>query len=204
MRPLETPFSRRALLGMSLCLAPLGCESREARAEALPELGRLGSFRLVNQDGAPVTEGSLKGSVWVAAFLFTRCPTVCPKIMKRLVKMQATAKAKSLPVKFVCFSVDPEFDTPAVLKAFGERYGADFERFVFLTGDSETIQKTVTDSSKVGLEGQIDESKEHLGITHGSHLVLVDQELVIRGYYRSSEEPKTRELLMHAAKLAKA
>jgi protein SCO1/2 len=104
----------------------------------------------------------------------------------------------------VCFSVDPEYDTPQVLKAFGERYGADFERWSLLTGDSETIQRTVTESFKVGLEGSIDESKEHLGITHGSHLVLVDRQLTIRGYYRSQDEDKMREILLDAAALAEA
>lgn len=204
MTRFEVPRRQLLLLGFGLCAAPLGCKPDAAQAEALPRLGRLQSFQLTNQEGEAVSEQTLRGSVWVAAFLFTRCPTVCPKIMKQLTRMQRTAKDKQIPVKFVCFSVDPEFDTPKVLKAYGERYGVDFSRWWFLTGDSQTIQKTVTDSFKVGLEGSIDEDKEHLGITHGSHLVLVDADLTIRGYYRSSEEAKTRELLLHAAQLAKA
>ncbi len=164
----------------------------------------LGSFQLVNQDGKPVTQDTFKGSVWVAAFIFTRCPSVCPRIMKRLGQLQKTAKDKQIDVDFVCFSVDPEFDKPPVLKAFGERYGADFKRWSLLTGDSESIKKTVIDGFKIGLEGSIDEKKDHLGITHGSHLVLVDRDLTIRGYYRSSDEAKMQQLMVDAAALAKA
>jgi protein SCO1/2 len=183
------------------CALPLACDRKEARAQALPALGTIKPFGLKNQEGAEVDQESLRGTVWVAAFFFSRCPTVCPRIMKRMARLQNSAKAKNIPVRLVGFSVDPEFDTPQVLKAYGERYGADFKRWSLLTGASETIQKTVTDSFKIGLEGEIDESKQHLGITHGSHLVLVDQALTIRGYYRTSDERKMQELLLHAADL---
>lgn len=195
-------FDRRSLLaGVSAGPAALllGCK---ARGEPLPKLTQVSNFSLVNHEGKPFTQASLEGTVWITAFLFTRCPTVCPRIMKQLVQMQATVKNKAIPAKFLCFSVDPEFDTPKVLTAFGERHGADFSRWVFLTGDSSTLQKTVTDGFKIGLEGNIDETKDHLGITHGSHLVLVDQARFVRGYYRSSDEPKTRTMLLDAARLA--
>ncbi len=195
-------FDRRSLLtaasagSVSLLL---GCK---AQGEPLPKLTQVSNFSLVDQTGKPFTQASLEGTVWITAFLFTRCPTVCPRIMKLLVQMQNTVKNKDIPAKFLCFSVDPEFDTPQVLTAFGQRYGADFSRWVFLTGDSSTIQTTVTEGFKVGLEGNIDESKDHLGITHGSHLVLLDRARFVRGYYRSSDEPKTREMLLDAARLA--
>jgi len=200
-------LDRRALLlaGLSAASAAAlsGCKAK-ASAEELPKLTQVPNFALVTQEGKPFTQTSLEGTVWITAFLFTRCPTICPRIMKQLVQMQATVKNKNIPAKFLVFSVDPEFDTPPVLAAFGRRHGADFSRFVFLTGDSSTIQNTVNDGFKIGLEGSIDQTKDHLGITHGSHLVLLDQARFIRGYYRSSEEPKTREMLLHAAHLAEA
>lgn len=195
-------LDRRSLLaGISAgSLALLaGCKPK---GEPLPKLTQVSNFSLVDQTGKPFTQASLEGTVWITAFLFTRCPTVCPRIMKQLVQMQTTVKNKNIPAKFLCFSVDPEFDTPQVLTAFGERHGVDFSRWVFLTGDSSAIQRTVTEGFKVGLEGAIDESKDHLGITHGSHLVLVDRARFVRGYYRSSDEPKTREMLHDAARLA--
>lgn len=189
------------MLGALAALASGACRGQD---QSLPKLTQVPSFSLVNQEGKPFTDQDLKGTVWAAAFVFTRCPTICPRIMKRLSEMQSTAKAKNINMKLVCFSVDPEFDTPKVLKAFGEKYGADFSRWYLLTGDSTTIQNTVVGGFKVALEGNIDQNKDHLGITHGSHLVLVDKDLWVRGYYRSSDEPKTRELLLRAGELAKA
>ena len=198
------PLDRRSLLLGGLCVGSTALLCGCKRGEPLPKLTQVTDFSLVNHEGKPFTQAALEGTVWITAFLFTRCPTVCPRIMKQLVQMQATVKNKEIPAKFLCFSVDPEFDTPKVLTAFGERHGVDFSRWVFLTGDSSAIQKIVTDGFKVGLEGSIDTSKDHLGITHGSHLVLVDKARFVRGYYRSSEEPKTREMLLHAAQLAES
>jgi protein SCO1/2 len=199
-------FSRRACLicGLGITLFPAGCKTKASLAEALPELGKVNDFSLENQAGKPVTAASLQGHVWVAAFFFSRCPTVCPKIMKRLARIQQTVKEKRVDLRLVALSVDPEFDRPKVLEEFGKRYGADFATWTFLTGDSAAIQHTVEKGFKVGLAGEIDERKEHLGITHGSHLVLVDSALQIRGYYRTSDEARMRELLTHADWLVRA
>ena len=185
-------------------VSAVSCKSKTALANSLPRLGSVGDFDLLNQNEKPVSAADFRGKVWVASFFFSRCPTVCPRIMRRMQRIQDTSKNKRLDLSLVSFSVDPEFDTPAVLEKFGKRYGADFSRWSFLTGDSESIQRTVEKGFKMGLEGTIDDTKEHLGITHGSHLVLVDAALQIRGYYRSSEEKRMRELVVHADWLLKA
>jgi protein SCO1/2 len=200
-------LDRRAWLAAALAMTSgtlSACKTKSALAEQLPRLGNVGNFDLVNQDNQRVTADTLKGDVWVAAFFFTRCPTVCPRIMKRMSRIQQTVKERRLDLELVSLSVDPEFDRPAVLKEFAKQYGADFARWSFLTGDSATIQKTVEQGFKVGLSGAIDESKEHLGISHGSHLVLVDHALEIRGYYRTSDEERMRELLLHSDWLSRA
>ncbi|HEU5075229.1 MAG TPA: SCO family protein, partial [Polyangiaceae bacterium] len=124
-------LDRRSLLlgGCALGSAAAGFGCKPA-GEPLPKLTQVSDFSLVTHAGKPFTQASLEGTVWITAFLFTRCPTICPRIMKQLVQMQTTVKHKNIPAKFLCFSVDPEFDTPKVLTAFGERYGADFSRWV--------------------------------------------------------------------------
>src|SRR5688572_11352172 len=105
-------FDRRLLLaGVSAgsWALLLGCK---AKGEPLPQLTQVSNFSLVDQQGKPFTQAALEGTVWITAFLFTRCPTICPRIMKRMVQMQTTVKNKNIPAKFLCFSVDPEFDTP--------------------------------------------------------------------------------------------
>src|SRR5688572_4175937 len=71
-------------------------------------------FSLVDQQGKAFTNSSLSGKVWVANFVFTRCAGPCPTMTA---EMASLAQAVSDPdVRFVSFSVDPDYDTPAVLK----------------------------------------------------------------------------------------
>jgi protein SCO1/2 len=168
----------------------------------LPVLGSVGSFALTNQAGKPVTEGSLRGRVWAAAFMFTRCPTVCPRITRRMRELQQAAVKAEVKLELVSFSVDPEHDTPAVLSAYAKEYGADLATWSFLTGDLEVVRKASVDGFKLALDGKATPGAEHFGILHGSHLVLVDQELRIRGYYRTSDDEALERLLKDAPTVA--
>lgn len=181
-----------------------GATKTGGAAAALPELSPLLPFSLTSQSGETVGLETFRGQVWIAAFMFTRCPTVCPEITRRMKGVQDRAKARNLPVRLVSFSVDPEHDTPEVLAKYAAEYGADVATWSFLTGDYETIAKTAEQGFKVGLSGKADPNAEHMGITHGSHLVLVDQRGVIRGYYRTREDAELDRLLEDVKKLASA
>lgn len=192
-------LSRRTLLLGSLALPlGLGCERRPSRPATL---GTLGGFSLTSQDGKPFGAEQLRGGVWVAAFLFTRCPTVCPRIVARMKALAAEARQKKLGLRFVAFSVDPEHDTPEVLAQYARKSGVDSEDFTLLTGDLEAIKKTSVEGFKMALEGTPDAGAEHLGMLHGSHLVLVDKALGIAGYYRTSDDGEMQRLLADAATL---
>jgi protein SCO1/2 len=166
-----------------------------------PELGQVGAFQLTDQGGNSFGSAGLTGTVWVAAFMFTRCPTVCPKITKQMRELQVIAQARGLKIRFVSFSVDPEHDTPSALKAYGERFGADFKSWSFLTGDYEVVKRTTVEGFKMALEGKADPGQDHFGILHGSHLVLVDKAGKLRGYYRANEADAMAQLLSDAARL---
>lgn len=88
----------------------------------MPVLGELSAFSLTSQDGKPVTLEDFRGNVWAAAFIFTRCGGTCPIIMNRLSHVQN--KTADDPIFIACFSVDPEFDKPEVLKRYAEAAGA--------------------------------------------------------------------------------
>jgi protein SCO1/2 len=194
---------RRAVLVLSLALCWVACRSPGSTAEDLPRLGQLGQFSLTDQHGRAVTSDTLRDSIWVAAFMFTRCPTVCPRIAARMRDLQAQAKGERLPVRFVSFSVDPEYDSPEVLRKYAEQHKADLATWSFVTGDHETVKKTSVDGFKLALEGKATEGAEHYGILHGSHLVLVSPGLTIRGYYRTADDAEMKRLLADAAVLAK-
>ena len=148
-----------------------------------------------------MSDQTLKGGIWAAAFMFTRCPTICPRITTRMRELQTAARAKNLPLRLVSISVDPEHDQPAVLKSYAAKYGADLTTWSFLTGDDAVIRKTATEGFKLALEGKADASAEHMGLLHGSHLILVDRELQIRGYFGTMDASDNERLLAAAATL---
>jgi protein SCO1/2 len=119
--------------------------------------------------------------------MFTRCPSICPDLTRHMKEVDQAVKAANKKLGLVSISVDPENDTPEVLRAYAKKYGADVDNWAFLTGDFATIARTSEEGFKIALAGKVEEGKPHLGITHGSHLVLVDGSGKIRGYFRSSE-----------------
>lgn len=190
-------FSRRALLAGSLSIFA-ACR----RKVELPVLGQVPAFGFSNQDGQRVEAASLRGSVWVAAFMFTRCPTICPRITRRMRALQQRATQSRVALRLISISVDPENDTPEVLRDYARKYGADTRTWSFLTGDFTTIQKVAVDGFKLALEGRPDAGAPDHGILHGSHLVLVDRELRIRGYYRTDDDEAMAALLADATALS--
>jgi protein SCO1/2 len=191
------------LLGASSLLSLPGCQRTGAAEQALPQLGTVGPFWLTDQDGRTFTEASLDGKVWVAAFMFTRCPTVCPEMVRRMRGIQEQARAKGVAVELLSFSVDPENDTPPVLQAFMKERGLDSQHWFFVTGDSQVIRQTAERGFKIGVEGTPRAGAEHFGITHGTHLVLLDGKRTIRGYYQSGDAERVEALLEDAARLAR-
>lgn len=92
-------------------------------------------FSYTNQDGETVSLDDLKGSFWVADMVFTSCNTVCPPMTANMARLQKLLKEEGLDeVRLVSFSVDPEVDTPEMLKEFGDKFGADYSNWDFLTG----------------------------------------------------------------------
>jgi protein SCO1 len=191
------------LLGaLSAAILP-ACQRSAAQEQPLPPLGSVGPFWLTDQDGRTFTEASLDGKVWVAAFMFTRCPTVCPEMIRRMRGIQEQARARGVPLSLVSFSVDPENDTPEVLRTFVRERGLDTANWRFLTGDSAVIRQTAEQGFKIGVEGTPRAGAEHFGITHGTHLVLLDGKRTIRGYYQSSDAERVDALLADAERLAR-
>jgi protein SCO1 len=192
----EVPLARRSLLIAALLgLLPNACRKPP------PELGSVGAFALTDQRGQAVTAATMRGKVWAAAFMFTRCPTVCPRITRRMRDLQQAAAKDDVKLELVSFSVDPEHDTPAVLRAYAEKNGVDQKTWRFLTGDLEVVRKTSEQGFKLALDGKATQGAEHFGLFHGSHLVLVDGAGNIRGYYRTSEDEQMQQLLADAKSL---
>jgi protein SCO1 len=147
----------------------------------------LPSFELTDQHGRRFGLADLKGKIWVADFVFTSCPTVCPKLTKRMTEVQNRGKNLGDAFHLVTFTVDPENDTPDKLRAYAESFHVNQRRWSFLTGPLGEMETTVIKGFKIAM-GKDEEVPGIFSIFHGERLVLVDPEGNIRGYYEADDE----------------
>ncbi|MGA2748333.1 MAG: SCO family protein [Verrucomicrobiota bacterium] len=171
-----------------------------ARAKPLPVYGTVPAFALQDQESRKITLDDLRGQVWIADAIFTRCPGQCLIMSGHMKEIQA-ALPQALHVKLVSFTTDPAFDTPPVLKKYAGAFGAEDGRWIFLTGDAAALHHTLVDGLKLSVldkpPGQRD-SADDLFI-HSEKLVLLDQSGRIRGYF----DGETLEAVSQAVAAAK-
>lgn len=138
------------------------------------------SFNYTTQDDEELSNEDLKGKWWVADFVFTNCETVCIPMTSNMSSLQDKAADKDLDVQFVSFSIDPEHDTPEVLRDYAKEYKADTSNWTFLTGyDFDEIKKLSIKSFKSIAEMP----KEGDQVIHGTRFYLVSPEgEVVKGY----------------------
>lgn len=160
-----------------------------AACEDEPELAVLGempAFEFTDQDGEPFSHEAVEGKVVIATFLFTRCVTICPMLSQRTAEMAERLDSKGDAVHFISFSVDPEHDTPELLRAHGERYGADFDRWTLLTGPIEEVNEVVVRGFKLAMGEPAPGPGDTIEIMHSPRFVLLDGQGQIRGYFESN------------------
>jgi protein SCO1/2 len=145
----------------------------------LPVLGNVPAFAFHDQDDQPVTLEALRGFPWVADLIFTRCPGSCPMMTGKMAALQQSLPAE---VRLVSFSVDPEHDTPAVLKEYARRFSADESRWKFLTSDQDTIMAQARGMLLTALPATADQP-----IMHDGRFLLIDGQGRIRGAYHSED-----------------
>ena len=145
----------------------------------LPSFGPAPAFTLTDQLNRNVTSTSLMGKPSVVNFIFTRCENVCPALSQSMSTLQPDLKKAN--VQIISFTVDPEYDTPSVLKQYADRFGADHANWLFLTGSVEGTKVIST-----GYQQAFSKNPEKDGtpdITHSQKMILVDAKGEIRGFY---------------------
>ena len=110
----------------------------EPGLEALQVFGTLPDFSFVERSGRTVTLADLRGKVWIANFIYTHCTDTCPLQSARLATLQDDF-AGERDLRLVSITVDPARDTPKVLAKYAARFGADPDRWWFLTGEKQAI-----------------------------------------------------------------
>ena len=176
------------LLGSLVGLFWLNYKLRQIREQsvspALPVLVQLPSFSLMERSRKPMGLDDLKGSVWIADFIFTRCPGPCPLMSSRMSKLQEAFREEA-SLRLVSISVDPEFDTPEVLSEYAERFQAKEGRWFFLTGEKARIHALAQSGFLVGDVQDV--------TVHSTRFILVDRKGRVRGYYDSQDDEDISE-----------
>lgn len=154
----------------------------------LPVIGPVADFTLTNQLGKPVTLADLRGHVWVADIIFTRCAGPCPRMTAQMKSLQDTLAADS-NARLVTLTTDPDFDSPEILQRYATRFGANPERWIFLTGTKKEIGDLATSSLKltaIEKDAAARENPEDLFI-HSTIFVVVDKQARLRAAFETSD-----------------
>jgi protein SCO1/2 len=157
--------------------------------------GPMPTFQLTDQDGLPFSSDQLKGRTVIFTFIYTNCPDICPLLtqhMRTVQKQLATDGLLGKDVVLVSISVDPERDTPTVLKEYAAKYGADTQTWHFLTGDLTQVREVVVKGFLTGVEadphgGMNMGGTQDYNVAHSGKIVIVDKQGQIRAYHDSAD-----------------
>jgi protein SCO1/2 len=151
----------------------------------LPVISKIPEFHLVDQNDDLFTLQNMEGRVWLADFIFTTCSGPCPIMTERMRTVQKDFKDYE-DMRFVSFTVNPDYDTPEILSGYAHRNRADTSTWSFVTGNYEEIQNLIGKGFKMG---DVDEI-----VFHSTQLALVDDKGNLRGYYSGTEPSEHKSL----------
>lgn len=150
----------------------------EPRDAVLPTIGPAPPFALVSQDGKPVSLADFRGKVLAITFMYTSCPDICPVLTQKMVQVQdALSTDFGSRIAFVSITVDPQNDTPAVLKNFAAAVGANSAGWAFLTGPPAAVRAVI------GHYGVVAIKTPDGGIDHTALTSLIDRRGMLRVQY---------------------
>jgi protein SCO1 len=178
------------LMFILLCLAGLlAMAELKNQQHPLPIYGPVADFTLTNQDGEVTTLAALTNHVWVADIIFTRCAGPCPRMTAQMKSVQAGLPSDS-DAHLVTLTTDPDYDSPQVLKRYGQRFDADFNRWTFLTGTKGQIAGLAAGSLKLGSTpiAPADQKNSADLFIHTTIFVLVDKHARLRGIFETGGE----------------
>jgi protein SCO1 len=177
------------MLLLALLMAVLRIQKTAGSGAAPPVLAQVAPFTLTNHNGVVVTEADLRGKVWVADIIFTRCAGPCLRMSQQMSKIQAALPSNSA-ARLVSLTTDPDFDTPEVLRTYGARFDADPRRWMFLTGSKKEIGDLATGSLKLTAIEKTPETQEDPNdlFIHSTIFVVVDKQLRLRGIFETEGE----------------
>lgn len=157
---------------------------------------RVPDFSFLNQDSLLITNEDYRGKVYVVEFFFTTCPTICPVMNQNLVEIQNEFREFD-NFGIASFTINPEYDTPMVLKAYAERYGITDMDWNLLTGSQEEVMKLANEGFNIFAASAPDVPG---GFEHSGLFALVDK----NGYLRSRKDAYGNPLVYYRGTISEA
>lgn len=160
---------------------------------------QIGDFSFVNQDSIKVTQDTFKDHIYIADFFFTSCPTICPIMKTHMLRVYDTIQNLN-DVKILSHTIDPEYDTVALLRDFAERLGVTSDKWHFVTGEKEKIYEIGQRSYMVTA---LEDQSQPGGFVHSGAFILVDKDRRIRGLYDGTKADQIDRLIQELSILRK-
>lgn len=157
----------------------------------LQKISQVPAFKLTDQTGRTVTLDDLKGKIWVANFVFSRCKGPCPLSTLRMAELNMKLTKARKDVQLISFTVDPDYDTPPVLAEYANQSGADPAYWQFLTGPDPAIQDIVVKGLLQPLAKEPDGTP-----AHSTRFVIVDANGWLRGYQDSTDPEIVQKVMI--------
>ena len=159
----------------------------------------IGDFKFVDQDSVEVTNETYKDKIYVADFFFTSCRTICPIMKTQMLRVYESIESDP-DVLLLSHTIDPDYDTVALLRDFANRLGVKSDKWHFVTGDKEEIYRVAQTSY---FSTALEDKSEPDGFIHSGAFLLIDKERRIRGKYDGTKEEDVNRLLADIEKLKK-
>jgi protein SCO1/2 len=160
---------------------------------------QIGPFQFVDQDSSVVTNQTFKGKIYVADFFFTSCRTICPIMKTQMLRVYDSTK-NDPNVLLLSHTIDPEYDTVALLHDFANRLGVESSKWHFVTGAKDSIYNV---AQKSYFSTAMEDKTEPDGFIHSGAFLLIDKDRRIRGKYDGTKEEDVNRLLADISKLEK-
>lgn len=186
---------------IGLCLLLAACAPKKERK--LPIFGErivhgkdtvyhvIPAFSFVDQDSMVVTNETFKNKIYVADFFFTSCRTICPIMKTQMLRVYDSIQHQS-DVLLLSHTIDPAYDTVALLHDFAKRLGVKSDKWHFVTGKQDSIYRI----AQTGYFATAMEDKtEPDGFIHSGAFLLIDKDKRIRGKYDGTKEEDVDRLL---------
>ena len=151
----------------------------------------ISDFTFIDQDSEQVSQSIVKNKIYVADYFFTTCKSICPKMSNQLMRVQFAYKDDP-EVMILSHTVDPEGDSPYVLRAYAKAHNATKGKWYFLTGDKKALYDMARNSYFVTAmpgDGGADD------FIHSEQMVLVDKQKRIRGFYDGTDYGEMTKLI---------